>query len=623
MNPNSLSDVEKTAVKLALAALEALDLETQVIQGIKSGYGEAEDQITALLTELEAVLQQLHNNVSSFNAHELLEPFSNRLGELSAHIGTLNGKLLLKPVTALVDQFEAQLTAASPGVLLDPLQTPYETLLVAINRLDPLNWTAPLQSIYERIQDGLAAIDFKPVFNRLDVLQKEIHNTITTTILNTLDDINLPAPLDAFFTGLRPIFDRITDTIFNQTETELKNINDYIQANIDPMMVLAPLDAAFDKLSSVIDSIPEQQLTIAMNAIRESIGVGVYSLDPQQIHDRFRQGQRQLNMLAPINMLEEALQIESLGQLFDEKTAAASDQYKEVIQSIKVQFDTLSAMLDPSAPDSPYQRLAHRHVELVNLFFQEIDALNPDDALTLYVRLRKKIEHLLPDFLRSTTSLTYDDIKAGIDALRPSSKAVKLSQIFDDFFSKMQEFESQMTPVLDDLFLTIKEILTPVNPLFIKQGIEDIYSTIDEKLSLLEPNAIAVALREAVFEPLAEPLEAISPNRIKLRINQSYERAVQAVTTTLRKFIADLADAIDALFRAMRESVNAIVGQVDDIIDTGAQTVDVILKDLEQLIFVDLIAGITQSVENLGTSFDKEIDRVRNTFNEMLKAIPV
>ena len=48
-----------------------------------------------------------------------------------------------------------------------------------------------------------------------------------------------------------------------------------------------------------------------------------------------------------------------------------------------------------------------------------------------------------------------------------------------------------------------------------------------------------------------------------------------------------------------------------------------VIKRLEELVFVELLERLKRLIDNLGLSFDKELDRVRNAFDEMLAAIPL
>ena len=47
-----------------------------------------------------------------------------------------------------------------------------------------------------------------------------------------------------------------------------------------------------------------------------------------------------------------------------------------------------------------------------------------------------------------------------------------------------------------------------------------------------------------------------------------------------------------------------------------------VLDRLEALVFVEILTRLGQAIDNLGMSFDTELDRVNNAFNAMLAAIP-
>jgi hypothetical protein len=48
-----------------------------------------------------------------------------------------------------------------------------------------------------------------------------------------------------------------------------------------------------------------------------------------------------------------------------------------------------------------------------------------------------------------------------------------------------------------------------------------------------------------------------------------------------------------------------------------------VVKRLEELVFVELLERLKRLIDNLGLSFEKELERVRNAFDEMLAAIPL
>lgn len=623
IDANSLGEAEKTALRLALSALQALDLETEIANALRSGFDQAENGFKSLLADLDAVVVQLRDSLEFFNPEELLEPIVSVMDQLAKLADRINATVLLKPINALLEQLEEQLNSLSPGSLLGPLQSPYESMMNAFQRFDPAHWTAPLGTIFQQIKELLAAINLNPVFDRLDELQKEVFNTTKQAMMDALANLDLPEPLATFFDGLQPLLDQITDAAFGAPDTELKNLSEYIHTNIDPMMLFQPLDAAHTQLVDVLGNISQEELTTTINTIRERIGQRLYGLDPQSLLDTFYKAQQRLQELAPPLLLAESIELPNLKHRFENKVADAPPEHQADIAAIAAQFDSVFSLLDPAAADTQYQALMDAHYQSVIKFQQGLDSIDPAEAIILYADLRAHLERALPPFLRSPESLNHSDILAAFDAMRPSLKAAPVENLINRFLDKLQEFQDTIAPALDDLLQSIREMLMPINPLALKESINDIYTAIDDKLKLLAPDAIADLIRENIYQPLIDPLGAIEPVKIKDRINSSYQSAVQAITQSVRNFIDELISTIDELFRSLRAGAQSIVDEITVTMRTGMETINSIITRIEQFILVELLARLNQVIDNLGTSFDKELDRVSNSFDEMLRAIPV
>ncbi|MBZ0287958.1 MAG: hypothetical protein K8I30_10115, partial [Anaerolineae bacterium] len=183
INPNALSDVEKLAIRGALAVLEAIDLETQVINGLKQGYNAAESQVKQLLNALADALNRLRDHMRGFGPEAVLEPVNNLIQEINAFTDQINGRVLLRPLYDQIDELAGLADAISPGSLLTPLQAPYDTMMATVQRLDPSTWVAPLEALYTEIDRLINFIDITPLFDELDRLQREWFAEARTAIL--------------------------------------------------------------------------------------------------------------------------------------------------------------------------------------------------------------------------------------------------------------------------------------------------------------------------------------------------------------------------------------------------------------------------------------------------------
>jgi phage-related protein len=89
-------------------------------------------------------------------------------------------------------------------------------------------------------------------------------------------------------------------------------------------------------------------------------------------------------------------------------------------------------------------------------------------------------------------------------------------------------------------------------------------------------------------------------------------------------------DVLDQLVGIINEQLRAIKDTLKSLMDavrTALQDVTIglegILVQFDNLIFVEIFDRLRQVMENLGRSFDKELERVGNAFNQMLGAIPL
>ncbi len=210
INPNALSDAEKLALTGALAVIEALDLETQVVTGLKNGYRTAENEVKVILNQMVAALNHVRDEVIVFNPQVILAPINGALEDANQLLDKVNARTLLAPLYQQLDQLQAMLNEIAPGRLLDPLQAAYDQLSGLLDRLDPAQWVAPLDELYSQIDHLISVVDITPVMDELDRRQRELFDQARSAILDGFDALSLPAPLDGFLAEMRPLVELIT-----------------------------------------------------------------------------------------------------------------------------------------------------------------------------------------------------------------------------------------------------------------------------------------------------------------------------------------------------------------------------------------------------------------------------
>jgi ElaB/YqjD/DUF883 family membrane-anchored ribosome-binding protein len=291
--------------------------------------------------------------------------------------------------------------------------------------------------------------------------------------------------------------------------------------------------------------------------------------------------------------------------------------------SVSARFDAVISLVAPGVDASLIQPLIEAHDSLADALRRRINALDASGAVEGYADLRESLDGVVPQFLRSRTPLTHDEIMAGLRAMRPSVKFDRVEEVLERFLQEIRPLGDALEPAFNGLFEGIREALMFVNPLDLKDDVEDIYEAVRKKVRVLDPDALADSIRENFFDPLTGALDDINPATIKGEVDEIYRETLAAVSTTVREVLDDIAGVLEEQLKAMREEIQNILDQIEETLGNTAGRVKEVVERLEKLVFVELLERLKRLIDNLGLSFDKELDRVRNAFDEMLAAIPL
>ncbi|MBI1928704.1 hypothetical protein HYR99_31225, partial [Candidatus Poribacteria bacterium] len=623
INPNALSDVEKIGLKAGLAALEAIDLESELIDGLKAGFKAVEDETKSLLNQLTNRLKRLREKLGDFDPEAILGPLRNSLEGASAAAEGLNATALFNPLHAQVDGFIAVLEAMSPGPLLDSLQASYDSMMSQMNRLNPDRWVAPLNQLYDSIHQLMSAVNVTPVLDELDRRQKAIFINTRDTILNALDSLDLPQALKAFFDPLRPVLAGITDAVLGATEDALKEIGVDLRTRLSVTSLFEPLDAVFSQLMAMLASVPQEELTNAMNTIRETIGMELDAVDPKAVISRFREGGDRLAEIAPTLLLGRPLGLPELKVAFEAKAAGAPPERGSDAAVVLARFDAVFALVDPDGVESRIRQLIQTHNDLLAELRLKINALNPADVEEAYHTLRDHLERWLPEFLRRPEPLTHAEIIAELYSMRPAARAEEVACVLETFLEKIEPIERTPELAINTFFNTIRKVLMLTSPRSLKEELFGIYNAIRERMLLLNPSPLADSIRDHFFAPLTDSLTAIDPAEIKAKVDEAFKKALNALSTNVKGILDDIAKVIDEQLRAIRAAIRSLLESVKAAIQAASEGLKNVQDGVQRLVFVELLERLSRVIDNLGVSFDKELSRVRNAFDGMIAAIPV
>jgi methyl-accepting chemotaxis protein len=624
IDANALSEVERLALTAALAVLRSVDLEGQVIGGLKQGFAAAQRQVTDVLAELGRILDRVRAHVDQFSPDKALRPLDGLLGQAGAQLERVNGSLLLRPLYTQVDDLAGRLAAYSPGTLLDPLQDPYDALITAVNRIDPAQWVAPLRLLYAEIDRLIGLVDVTPLFEELDRRRRQLLADVRSALLDGLTGLDLPEPLKGLLDGLRPFLEGVTDALFSGgIATEVPRLSTELQAGFDLQAPLKVLDAPFDQLLQMLATVPRDALTETVNTVRSSVGVGLDALDPRAIVARFRQAQGILAGLAPPAMLAIPLGLPALRAAFEATVQAAPPERADDVAAVRVSFDATFTLVDPDPLEGAMRRLARTHAEVAARLGQRIARLDVTAVGDAYARVRNDLDRLVPDFLRGQEPLTYEQVMAGLAGMRPSARAAPVEAAVRRFLVHAQPLQEAIGEAVDSVFGALGRLLALVDPVSLKDAVAAIYQTVRDKARIIDPDALAQSLRDKLLAPLLAPLRAIDPSAIKQRLDQSFTRAVAAIRTSVTAILDAVAGVVDEKLRAVRAKVGQVITDLRQTLQRVGKDLQAVVERVERLVLVELLERLNRLVANLGTSFDQELDRVRAAFDDMLDAIPL
>jgi hypothetical protein len=617
INPNALSDVEKVAIKAAVAILEGIDLDGFVRDQVKKGFSAGKDALLQIVNEVDAALHTLRDRVAAFDPQQLVAAVTKAVDEAKA-VANLDARTLLRPLYSQLDHFAQQLNAFSPGALLEPLTHPFEQALAKVDQLDPGVLVEPLRHLYAELDRLLGFVDVTPLLEELDRRQKQLFTAARQAILSAIDGLSLPEPLGSFFTNLRPVMEALTEALFGDPESELHKVSLDIASRVKLSTLFEPLDRLFVDLVKLLEGVPQQELVDAFNALRVGIGTGLDIIDPGRLIRFFQEGLGRLQEASPGKLLVLAQRLPALQVSFQLQAAAAPAGMFANVAGINARFD--AAIQLNAAP-----ALASAHAQLENALRQRLKALTSSAAgrsvEASYARLKSQLDRVLPAFLRSPDPVDFATILAGINTLRPSLRAVPLEDMINRFLARLKPMEDVLEPAMNTVFAALRDAISLLSPLSIKDAVAEIYAAIRDKYRILDPDRLATALR-AIFDPLRAAVNAINPAVLRARLDAAFHAALNALSSALRSLLDEVADILDDQFKRIHDAVASIAQRVDEAGEAAAQAFQDVVSRLEHLVFVEIIDHIRRLLSNLDVSFGQEVDRVRNAFRQMLAAIP-
>jgi uncharacterized protein (DUF2267 family) len=621
INPNALSDVEKVAIQAGLSLLRAVDLESMIESELKQGFAAIDHELTQAVQAVLDAWLVFRNRIGGFDGSAIAGPVNALLDQVGNAVNGVNGTLVLAPLDGLVDQMLAQAATLSPGVLLEPLKAPYQQMMAAINRANPDVWVQPLRALHAEIDRLITLIDITPLLDTLEQKERDLFTQARNGLANALAGVHLPAPLDGFLDTMKALMLGLADAVFGDPDGSLRQFNLTLASSVKPSTLFKPLDEAFDRLLAAIDKLPAADVLAALEAVRRGLGAALPAMNPAGVLAAMREAQNRLQLLSP-GALAGVVALPALRVRLDAKLdlSAGNDAAKV---SLRARFDLVTAPLNLDDPQSRLQRLDARHRALVAALRQRINGLDASGAQAAYARLDAGLTRLLPDFLRQPQPLTMADVRAGLATLRPSTKARRIDLAVDRFLADLAPLQTELHDAVNGFFGEIRQAALVLHPAGLKSAVAGVYDTLRQKLHVLDPDELASQLHETIWDPLTDPLKAIDPAAIQQQLDALYQQLIAKLGSSLRGMLTQVKVAIDAFLAQARAALKQVLDALKAQLEAILADVAALLQQVDQLVVHDLLERLLALLANLETSFNQQLDRVRNEFDAMLDAIPL
>lgn len=624
IKPESLSAPQKLALKAALAVIDSVNLEQIVEDEIKKGYHAAEAELKKLIDRLTEVLKEFVGKIDQFNPETLLKPVMDLFDEANKKLNSLNAHELAQPLYDLTATLTQKMNELAPSTLLKPLQEPYNAMMGVVGKLDPNSWVQPLIDLYAKLQELVKYTDLSPLMADLDKRRADLFSDAANALTDSLNSAikQLPDVLQPSFGAVVPALTDTTKLILG-SDTDLTNSTTDITTKYKLSGLFAPLDAIFDQFVKLVEAAPPDTLTTIFNDVRIGLTTGLSALNPAQVVTALTTIKTELEGHTPTSLISLPSEITDLPAKLDEALKNSVPGFEQRAEKLRADVAQLMLWIKPDDPQSPLQDLNRAHKDLTDGLGKRITALDGSTANASYVRVRDHVLASLPAFMHQDTPLQLVDITNGLKAMRPSLQAADLDARMDAFLTKIKPLHDTLDKATASLFDGLRQTINMLNPLTLQDEAKKIYLAIADKVKVLDPQPIAKQLHDDIYAPLRIPLEAIAPAAIGKQLDDVYQTAVSALSAGIKKLMDKVVDQFDKLLKTAREAIQNILQQVKTVLTDTMAKVRASLDRIEKLVFVDVLERIDKLIDRLGASFDTELDRIVQAFDQMIHAIPL
>lgn len=627
MNPDALSEESKLAVRAALAVLEALDVEGTVVDALGTAYRELDAAVRVVLEDIAAGLDRVRRSLGELNPENLLAPVTQQLSKVRATVDSLDAAALTTGLRVELERLDSWLSTLKPGGVLAPLQDTYGAGLAAVHRLDPDAWGAPLVDLHAQLAALTDRLDLSPVFAELNERRSNLVDLVRDSLASAVGQADLPEPLASWFARVLPLVTGVSDLLTLDPGAGMRDLSRRMRDDLTPSAVYEPLEEVFVAALGVLGSVPAGDLVAAATQLRDGVVTSLDELEPRLLVTRLRAAHRRLVDAAPAAALQPLDRLHALKAAFHARVDVAATTPDGQVARVDARFDAVLGLLDEDLPTSVVHRLTHEQETVLAALRQAVDTLAESAALQpaqqSFEGLRGSVERLVPPELPREGTIGVDQVAAAFEHWRPTRRAAELDTRLTSFVDALAPAGQALDEALEAFTADLRAAAGLLDPLTLDPAVAEIFDAVRARVDDLEPGELLAQLKSDVYQPIAQAVEALDPAALAARLDRAYEAARTAVMSELTGLVDGVTRELGEHLVAVREAVDALLGQLDAALTGATRDLEDVVQGVTDLAFVGIVQRLRQVLDNLGTSFDTELHRIKQAFDAMLDAAPL
>ena len=574
VNPAILSDSLKQQIQSAVDSLPE-DLE-QPIDTLTSELDQLIDEgpkplILQIQEPVESLAKQLKEiSPDKLVGNDLFTEYENLLSDLADFTPSTLLTPIQEALSDLKDEISRQIDLAT---LLKPVEDLYDEVVAQMDQLDP---AAIIEPINEQISDLSTGF--------LEILPEE-------TVFEILDKVVSGVETGRDFVGeIKSLLDKILEMIASLVDPETQ-LTQWLQPTlslVDGLPDIPGIDTTFTTISQNIDKLKKSGITTQISQAVTPLQTALDDLDPQTLQNRLTAAHVRLNR-STIEALPASSQRTALLSLLD--------RFNPIDPPLSRVFNTLQ-----ETRTGLQTSLTTIDTALANWddrFFASGSTFNAMQLSSVTSQTVKDLmKQSIEDHVIKPVGKLFSSISSAFGALDdPIEELQNFIDEIDDLFADITEGPGSLGEI-QDILEGLVERISNLNLDFLEQELDEVFDAVKQKFDDINPKP----LREALQALMDDTLDLIDVEQVLPQTE------VQQIDTTYSTTIATLT----AL------NPNTII--TDIVQPAFDEKIEPILKLFD---LTEPIEVLLERMDGLAEELNTELDKVDNSYQGLMQAVPV